>query len=246
MTRLALMALCAFSLTACADKDDPNNRRPKISISILTDLSETWHNPSSDARNKRVLSAVGVAISGASNQLPSPLAVRFHVIGSGSLGREPVCSTLFRPSAFMIGKKDPGIIQDAKQFARYVQDECPDMLLSKPAEGATEISAAITTADRALRLTQAKVPKVYIVLSDFMEEAATSVEIEPNSLKGARFILVYRTLRTHQLDPALQMNKIMDWRRRLASLGAEVQVYDENAVVTSPRDFEAVIRTSAL
>ena len=244
--RAFLVALCATLVVACADKDDPNNRRPKVAISILTDLSETWHNPQSDPRNKRVLSSVGEALVGAANRLPLPIAVRFHIIGVASLGREPVCSALYRPSAFAVGKKDDTTIRDRDQFARYVKEECPDLLLAKPVEPATEIAAAIITADRALQLTRKGVPKVFVILSDFKEESATPYTFRGMDFTGSRFILVYRTLREDQLDPSMQRAKIADWKRRLLKLGAEVETLDENAVVTSPRDFEALIRTSSL
>lgn len=240
------VALLATLLFACADQEDPSNRRPKIAISILTDLSETWHNPQSDGRNKRVLSSVGEALMGAANRLPLPIAVRFHIVGVGSLGREPVCSALYRPSAFTVGKKADSTIRDRDQFARYVKDECPDLLLAKPVEPATEIAAAIITADRTLQLTREGVPRVFIILSDFKEESVTQYSFHGTDLTGSRFILVYRTLPEDQLDPAMQRAKIGNWKRRLSRLGAEVETLDENAVVTSPRDFEALIRTSSL
>ncbi len=241
-----VMALSMLSLVSCADKEDPNNRRPKVAVSVLTDLSETWHNPQSDARDKRVLSAVGEALVGAANRLPLPISVRYHVIGVASLGREPVCSATFRPSAFAVAKKDDITISDREQFARYVEQECPDMLLAKPVEPQTEIDAAIITADRALQLTRKGVPKIFIILSDFKEESATPYSFRGMDFTGSRFVLVYRTLPEDQRDPAMQKAKIAAWKRRLANLGAEVEDLDENAVVTSPRDFEALIRTSSL
>lgn len=244
-TRAALIALGTMLLVACADKEDPDNRRPKVAVSILTDLSETWHNPQSDARDKRVLTAVGEALVGAANRLPLPISIRYHVIGVASLGREPVCSAIYRPSAFAVGKKDEITISDRDQFARYVEEECPDMLLAKPVEPETEIDAAIITADRALQLARKGVPKIFIILSDFKEESTTSYTFRGMDFSGSRFILVYRTLPEDQRDPAMQKAKIAEWKRRLANLGAEVEDYDENAVVTSPRDFETLIRTSS-
>jgi hypothetical protein len=246
MFRHILVGLMALILASCANQDDPSNRRPKVAISILVDLSETWHNPESDGLDRRVLTTVGKALVGASNRLPKPISVRFHAIGQASLGREPVCATNYPPSAFGIGKPDPETITSRDKFDRYVSVDCPSMLLARPVENSTEIVAAIITADRALALTKRGVPKVFIVLSDFKEESLTPYSFRGMSFKGSRFILVYRTLNEDRFDPALQKAKLADWDRRLKRLGAEVEVVDENAVLSSPKDFEALIRTSSL
>jgi hypothetical protein len=246
--RFVCFALAALSLLSCScsQQDDPGNRRPKVAISILVDLSETWHNDTSDSLDKRVLTSVGNALVGAANRLPRPIAVRFHAIGQASLGREPVCATNYRPSAFSVGKVPPGTIRDRDEFTRYVSVDCPNMLLARPVEGSTEIVAAIITADRALQLTKSGVPKVFIILSDFKEESLTPYSFRGMSFKGSRFILVYRTLTEDRFDPGMQRAKLAAWDQRLAKLGAEVEVLDENAVLSSPRDFEALIRTSSL
>lgn len=243
--RMALVLLIV-TMASCNERDDPGNRRPKVAISILVDLSETWHNADSDPLNRRVLTAVGNAIAGAANRLPRPIAIRFHAIGQASLGREPVCATNYRPSAFAVGKVQPGTIRDREEFTRYVSVDCPEMLLARPVEPSTEIVAAIITADRALELTRQGVPKIFIVLSDFKEESLTPYSFRGMSFEGSRFILVYRTLTEDRADPAWQTAKLRDWDRRLKRLGAEVEVLDENAVLSSPKDFEALLRTSSL
>lgn len=233
-------------LGSCSQQDDPSNRRPKVAIAILVDLSETWHNPASDDLDRRVLTTVGDALVAASNRLPKPISVRFHAIGQESLGREPVCATTYRPSAFAIGKVDPGTIRDRDKFARYVSTDCPEMLLAKPDEKETEIVATIISADRALQLTRSGVPKVFIILSDFKEESLTPYSFRGMSFKGDRFILLYRTLNEDRSDPGLQKAKLAEWDRRLNRLGAEVEEVDENAALASPKDFEALIRTASL
>ena len=242
----SLAALGCLILQACSQTDDPNNRRPKVAISILVDLSETWHNKDADGLNRRILSTVGNALNGASTRLPKPLSLRFHAIGQASLGREPICAATFRPSAFGIGKSDPGTIRDREKFARYVGTDCPNMMLERPVENSTEIVAGIITADRALQLTKHGVPKVFIVLSDFKEESPTPYSFRGTDFTGSRFILLYRTLTEDRFDPAMQKAKLADWRRRLQRVGGEVIVVDENAVLSSPKDFEALIRTSTL
>lgn len=246
MIRTVILTLLAVVVASCADQEDPSNRRPKVAVSVLVDLSETWHNPAADGLNQRVLTTVGEALVGASNRLPKPISVRFHAIGEASLGREPVCATDFRPSAFGIGKETKGTIRKREDFARYVGVDCPALLLARPVEGSTEIVAAIITADRALALTREGVPKVFVVLSDFKEESLSPISFRGMSFKGSKFILVYRTLPEDRFDPAQQKAKLADWKRRLLRLGAEVDVVDENAVLSSPKDFEALIRTSSL
>lgn len=242
--RAFLAAAVAAALCGCKASDDPSNRRPKFAISVLVDLSETWHNPSSDELDLRVLSAVGGAIVGASNRLPKPISVRYHAIGEASLGREPICSTTFRPSAFAMGKEEVGIIRSREQFARYVQSECPDMLIKRRVESSTEIVAAIVTADRALQLTRGGVPKVFIILSDFKEESIAGYTFRGVDLTGSKFLLVYRTLPEDRLDPTLQRERIAEWKRRLVRAGAKVKVIDENALLTSPKDFDAQLGIS--
>jgi hypothetical protein len=201
--RCVLASLLTLVLASCAKTDDPSNRRPKVAISILVDLSETWHNPESDPLDRRVLTTVGNALVGASNRLPKPISVRFHAIGQASLGREPVCATNYRPSAFGIAKPDPGTITSREKFERYVSVDCPAMLLLRAVENSTEIVAAIITADRALQLTKKGVPKVFVVLSDFKEESLTPYSFRGMDFKGSRFILVYRTLNEDRSDPIL-------------------------------------------
>lgn len=237
-------AVAAFALCACQDRDDPSNRRPKIAISVLVDLSETWHNAEADNLDRRVLRAVGSALVGASNRLPKPISVRYHAIGEASLGREPICATTFRPSAFSMGKEELGIIRNREQFARFVESECPDMFMAREVEGSTEIVAAIVTADRALGLTRKAVPRVFVILSDFKEESRVGYSFRGVDLKGSKFLLVFRTLNQDRMDPALQLERIAEWKRRLSRAGAQVQAIDENALLTSPKDFEAQLGTT--
>lgn len=246
MIRSLLIAFVALSLAACSESDDPGNRRANVAISILVDLSETWHNPESDDLDKRVLSSVGNAVVGAANRLPRPIAVRFHAIGDASLGREPICSTNYRPSAFSVGKVPAGTIKDPEKFTRYVALDCPAMLLAQPVANSTEIAAAIITADRALQLTKNGVPKIFVILSDFKEESSTSYPFYGLDFKGSRFVLVYRTLPEDRLKPAAQNLRLRIWKKRLEKLGAEVEAVDENAVLSSPKDFETLLRTSSL
>nr|WP_314444431.1 hypothetical protein [uncultured Sphingomonas sp.] len=246
MKRTLIAALVVLGVSGCDQSDDPGNRRPKVAVSVLVDLSETWHNPIADDLNKRVLTAVGNAIAGAANRLPRPIAVRFHAIGEASLGREPICATAYRPSAFSVGKVDPGTIRDREQFTRYVAADCPSMMLARPIANSTEIGAAIISADRALQLTKKGVPKVFVILSDFKEESPVPYSFRGLDFRDSRFVLVYRTLTEDRLDPGFQKAKLRAWESRLENLGAEVEVLDENAVLSSPKDFEALLRTSTL
>jgi hypothetical protein len=242
--RTILSFTLVLGLSACGDKDDPNNRRPKVTVSVLVDLSETWHNAHSDGLDRRILGAVGDAIVGASNDLPKPIAVRYHAIGAASLGREPVCSVTYRPSVFSLGPASQGTLTDRTKFARYVSDECPEMFLQTPVEPATEISAAIITASRALQLTRTGVPKIFVILSDFKEESATQFTFRGLDFRGAKFLLVYRTLEEDRRDPGEQNAKLREWQSRLTNLGAKVELVDENAVLSSPKDFESALKVT--
>lgn len=238
---LCILGTAAF-LGGCAESDDPNNRRPKIAISLLVDLSETWHNAANDELNRRVLTTVGNSIAGASNQLPKPISIRFHAIGDESLGREPICSATYRPSAFALRAEQADLITERDKFQRYVATDCPEMLIALPVEGSTEIAAAIITADRALQLTKKGADRLFIVLSDFKEESPIDIDFRGVDLTGSRFLLVYRTLAEDRASPVEQKSKLRAWNRRLSDLGAEVLVIDENAVLSSPKDFESFLK----
>jgi hypothetical protein len=240
------VAVCGMlSLNGCADAGDESNRRPKVAISVLVDLSETWYNPGTVDLDRRVLGAVGQAIVSSSTQLPLPLAIRFHAIGTASLGREPLCSATYRPSTFSLGAPEPGLITNREAFHRYVVEECPDFFLARPVEDQTEIVAAIVSAERAMQLAREDAPKVFVILSDFKEESFARYSFRGIDLTGATFLLVYRTLDEDRLNPGEQTAKLGEWRSRLENAGASVYLIDENAVLSSPRDFEATLRIAA-
>jgi hypothetical protein len=245
VSRKLLAATLVLELCACGDKDDPNSRRPKVDVSVLVDLSETWHNAHADGLDQRILSAVGNAIVGASNDLPKPIAVRYHAIGAASLGREPICSVTYRPSVFALGPSSPGTLTDRTKFATYIADECPEMFLQTKVEPETEIAATIITASRALELTRKGVPKVFIILSDFKEESPTQYSFRGIDFSDTKFVLVYRTLDEDRRNPAAQNAKLREWQTRLTNLGGHVELVDENAVLSSPKDFEATLKASA-
>jgi|GEM_PF-3414607 len=237
----ALTFTAALFSAGCSDQADKRGRRPESVVVTLVDLSATWHNSTNDAANLQLLDAVGRAVYGASMSLPKPIAVRFHAIGSRSLGRAPLCHAVFRPSAFSIGAKDENTISNREEFKSYITSQCPQFILSKTIEDETEIAASILTADRALALTSASARKVFLVLSDFKEETSSSAGFRGVNLSGYHFILLHKTLPEDQLDPSLQSSRLNGWKRRLSELGAQVDVVDESAALTSPQDLQALI-----
>lgn len=246
MFRRLLPLVLAFLISACDSSrnqvsDDPRGDRPAAAVSVLVDLSETWHNQQSQELNRRVLRSVGQAINGAATSMPLPLAIRYHAIGSESLGRTPLCAATFRPSAFSIGRAEEGRITNRDEFRRYVEVDCPEMFLARPFEPATEISAAIVSASRALALVSPTAPRTFILLSDFKEEAAATPDLNGLDLSGAHVILLYRTLPEDRRSPGGQQSRLEDWQRRLTALRASVSVVDENAVLSSLPDFQALI-----
>ncbi|MFC7499025.1 hypothetical protein ACFQRC_07295 [Enterovirga sp. GCM10030262] len=243
--RIGLLVF-ALALAGCDGRDNTNStegdgRRPESAISVLVDLSETWHNPISRALNQRLFGNVGTAIARSAYDLPLPLSVRYHIIGSGSLGRQAPCAADFAPSTFSIGETPPGTIRDRDQFRRYIAVDCPELLLAQPAEPATEISAAIVSAHRAAALLAPSAPRTFILLSDFKEEAAAMPALGALDLRGIRFLLVYRTLPEDRQQPDAQDARLAIWQRRLEASGAAVILVDENAVLSSFTDFQALI-----
>jgi len=235
MRRFLAILLLVWAVP-CAARDEV----PGAVISVLVDLSATWHNPRSTGYNAGVLKSVGATIAQASIELPKPVSVRFHVIGKASLARPPICRRDFRPSLLGLGASATTEIKP-KAFRDYLTGFCPDFILHQPPEPETEISAAILTALEATAMVSRGTPRILIILSDFKEDTKVRYQLGRADLTGARAILLYRTLPEDRANIAGQRARVQYWRRLLERHGAKVSDFADSTPSCSPAEFETLI-----
>lgn len=219
----------------------PRTFAPSAVISVLVDLSKTWHNPQSSAYNQQLLGQVGRAVVGASQRLPKPVAVRHYVIGSASLARPPLCNIMYRPSLIGFGDAESGVQSNFRQFTQYVAASCPRLLLAQPYEPMTEIAAAITTALDANAMVAPDVSRVMVLLSDFKEESAVRTRLARSGLKGVRVILLWRTLPEDRREPSGLTKRVNYWKQFVRGHGGTAYAFADTAVANSPAELQALI-----
>ena len=215
-------------------------QQPLSSVSILVDLSATWHNAKDDPRNLQLLGSVGHAIAGAARLIPKPMVVRYHQIGQDSLGREAICQVSYRKSLFGFAATD-GVITSEHDFLQYVAVQCPQVLVHQPVQPTTEITAAVVTAMRATEMTGADIPKFLIILSDFKEESPTAYSLRDISLRGVRIVMLYRVLPEDRRRPAGLNTRLAAWRNAFTAAKARVRLFEDIAV--NPADLQSVLES---
>lgn len=193
----------------------------------LVDLSETWLNPGSAARNRSVLEEVGEGIVTASETLPPPLAVQYRIIGDASYERPPVCDVIYRPALVNTAKAKPGyLITRPKKFKQYLGVDCPSALLARAPEPLTEISAAIASVAAKPRPPKAR--RTLLIISDFLEEGPAVTSLADYDFAGVRALLLYRPLAGE--GAASTRQRVADWQHALEGRGAKVTVWPDTAL----------------
>ncbi len=168
MNRRSVLAFALAGLAGCSG-GVPNAEEAKAEIYVLVDLSETWHNPASTDRNKRILAEIGAGIAAVAENFEPPVAVQYRVIGKASLGREPICDAMFAPSIVATTRDRPDyMITSPRKLSRYLSFDCPELIVRQPPEALTEISATIASV--AQLPTRPGLKRFFIIASDFLEE----------------------------------------------------------------------------
>jgi hypothetical protein len=229
--RLALWSAAVIAVSGmlgCGDKDKVAEAQGATSeISVLIDLSETWLTPASKDRNLRLLQEIGGGTVMAAEKFEPPVAVQYRVIGQGSLGREPLCDAVYRPSLIPT-RNGPGYeFTSLKSLKLFLGKSCPELIIRQPAEPMTEISAAIASVTA--MPSEKWVKRLVIIASDFREETLGSTAPLP-SLAGYRILLIYRPLNEDHLDPAAMAARIEAWRQKLTEKGATVTTTPDTAL----------------
>lgn len=224
--RVGLVFLLFGTVVACSDAP-VGAEQPLNEAFLLVDLSETWNNPSYAARNQRTLDEVGEGIALAAASLEPPYLVQYRIIGSASYEREPVCDVEYVPSLISSVNKSARRVSRLSNLKEYLQD-CARVVLSKPAESQTEISAALRSIADQPKAVAAH--RRVIVASDFLEESVGSVRFPSGSFSGTDFLLLYRPLAEDQVRPADTIDRVQSWRERLERAGAHVQVMPDTTL----------------
>ena len=233
--RWLTVVLFSIVLAGCGESGSPDTEPPKVQVYVLVDLSETWNNPSTAARNQQILAEVGEGIAAVADSEEPPVAVQYRVIGQASLGREPVCDVLFSPTLIVLHERRPDyLITSLPKLKQYLGVDCPALISRQPSEPWTEISSAISSvvsdqSESQHKLSRAAPRKYLVVLSDFKEETQGAAAPLP-VLSGYRVLMVFRPVIEDQQRPSDMSVRIDGWRRKLTDHGAEVTTASDTAL----------------
>lgn len=231
MRRLAIAALVVcvslFGLTACGG-GTPASDLPVEQVSVLVDLSETWHNDQAGERNFDVLAELGYGIAQYAVERDPPFAIQYFVIGRGSLEREPECDTLYLPGMTGGRKSDPDyLVRRPKKLRTALGMTCPYKLLGLKPEPLTEIWAAIATANAQPHGPRTR--RTIIIVSDFLEETLSAPDRDID-LNGIHVLMLYRPLSEDQLIRGSMRQRLDQWSRLLVNRGATVETLPDTAL----------------
>lgn len=220
-----LGGLLLLAMAACSAEEPLGGEQPKTEIFVLVDLSETWHdkaNPEVVAKNQGLLRTIGHGIALHADAAEPPVLVQYRVIGSDSLNREPICRATYMPTLVGGGSKDSYRIRSRKKLEKYLSLDCPRVVMARPPELRTEISAAIASVAEKPRGKNAA--RYMIIASDFLEETNAPEPLPPAALAGTRVLLLYRPVTPDRQVGGMMKARIVAWRRSLEHVGAVVSL----------------------
>ena len=226
-TARAFLACCLLAVTAC-NQEIRGGEAVRSEVYVLVDLSSTWFNPQNEAKNRRLLTAVGQGAGLMATDLPPPYLVQYRIIGDQSYLREPICSAVFAPGFRRKGAGADSVSRPAK-LSSYLSKTCVDGILSREPEALTQISAAVASVALEPRPSQQSTRSI-IIISDFLEETTSAAPIPDGSLTGVRVLLLYRPLAEDQLTPSGTSLRVEHWRGLLQGKGAAVQVAPDTSM----------------
>ncbi len=216
-------ALFAQALGGCSEVAGV----PKTQIYVLVDLSGTWTNDQQASRNQEVLRETGYGIALATDSLEAPIAVQTRAIGVRTLEREPICDVVYQPRLAPVRSKASYEINQRSRLDRYLGVDCPAAIIARPAEPLTEITAALASVANQ-PAANASVREI-IILSDFLEETTTQVNLDID-LTGFNVLLLYRPITEDFARPAGMRARVADWEEAIRQRGGRVTVIPDTAL----------------
>lgn len=230
VTLRSLLAISLLLFTSC-QQEIRGGEAVRSEVYVLVDLSSTWFNPQNEARNRKLLTAVGEGAGLMANDVPTPYLVQYRVIGDQSFLREPICSAVYAPGFRRRGAGDESVSRPGK-LVSYLTKACVDGILSRRPEALTQISAAVASVAAEPRPSRQGTRSI-IIISDFLEETTKTAPIPDGSLVGTRVLLLYRPLAEDQFSPSGTSVRVDEWRVRLEGKGATVHVSPDTSTRAS-------------
>lgn len=247
----ALAALACIALQSCDDNDDNQIDATPVAqcsagepaaanYAVLVDLSGTWHNEQSRTLNSKLLKIIGAALVKATEDSAAcPTAIRYHVIGSNSLYRQPVCTVNYVPTLLSQKGGDPTLITNRRGLQAYLSETCP-LLLNADEEKQTQVTAALVTALNSMAGVPHALRRI-VVYSDLKEEPIQKYDLSNVDFSGVDVILLYRALSEDQKDPTLLDQRISQWTQQLEKRGARVLAAPDSGVGASVGDLAKLL-----
>lgn len=250
MHKLAPAFLYAIFLCLVACGDSGKSGQPvaqcaagepaAANFAILVDLSGTWHNEESRSFNESLLQTIGAALVKATEEVATcPTAVRYHVIGSDSLYRRPVCYATYVPTMMARGSSDPSLITRPRQFQEYLTETCPLLLNAEP-EKQTQVTATLVTSLNSMAGLQSSARRI-VVFSDLKEEPVQQYDLSSVDFAGVDVVLLYRALPEDQRDPTLLEQRVAAWTLQLEARGAHVVAAPDTGLGSSVGDLAKLL-----
>jgi len=234
--RASTLSLAALAAAVVIVADCPPTwsassiNEPRSTISILVDLSQTWHNERSGNQNRTVLETVFEAAIELSKRYHPPTHIRVLPIGDASLMRPPLCDAVYDPKLISAPSKSGNGFTQETRLRKYLKADCTRFVVSRPREKFTDISGAIDSAARLALGGRAGDERALIVLSDMKEDLPRG-QIPPElSLPGFRILIVYRVLPEDRRAPNLLDKRLGEWKARLTGAGGRVEVVPDQGV----------------
>lgn len=239
MIKLSSAAAAVVAVLMLASCSSP--KMAQSTVSVIVDLSGTWNNEDSRVHNTQLLTTVSDAIVTGASSLPRPMAIRYHAIGAGSLGRPALCTADYRRKMFRsrADQSETHFFTTRDSLQEFL-DQCAQRVAASPMEMETDIATAVVTAQRATGLAPGA-RHVFILLSDFKADRAAPEALAPDLLNGSSVVLIYRTLPEDKAHPAGLDARITAWTETLRRAGARVVVAFDEGAVESPRQLSEKI-----
>lgn len=239
---LLALALGVLALGSCGDPKPPAEESEAAPITdpdavharvaVLVDLSETWHNEASRARNGRLLTLVNEAVATAAEDVNgNPLAFSYYPISANNYFTDPICSGSYTVSLI---PGEEGFFR-REDLLGYMNDICVRAALQLRPQQVTPIAAAIISAAGSMQDPpgEPRSRKQLIILSDMKEEGGAQPPHAERDLEGFDIIILFRALPEDQSDPTLLQARLQAWQRALETRGAHVYARPDTGV-TSP------------